>query len=383
MSASRPRVVLVSVGWYGQKYLNEFTQKDLGADLAGIVDVAEDLEEKYPVIRERHIPVYHSLEDFYREDHADLSILVSPIHLHTQMALYCLEKGSHVLCEKPLCLTEEETRNLEAAGQAAGKILAVGWQLNYDPGVLRLKQDILSGRFGAPLRLRCMHAMRRGAAYYKRSNWAGKITLGGHEVLDSPFMNACAHNFQLMTYLLGSSAATAALPAEAEGELFHANPDAENYDIACLRFRTQEGVQLFYETAHPLRTKNLGQEGLGEFEHARLTWGKGKSLRVTLDTGEELDYGDPEKGNPMEKLAVVLRCMETGEKVPCTPVSGLGHLLAVRMAQALPVQEVAEERKTFFEEAGDRFLAVEGLEDTFRACLQGFQLPSEIGRSFS
>ena len=104
---------------------------------------------------------------------------------------------------------------------------------------------------------------------------------------------------------------------------------------------------------------------------------------MTLDTGEELDYGDPEKGNPMEKLAVVLRCMETGEKVPCTPVSGLGHLLAVRMAQALPVQEVEESRKTFFEEAGDRFLAVEGLEDTFRACLQGFQLPSEIGRSFS
>ena len=63
----RPRVVLVSVGSYGQKYLDEMTQHDAGGDVVGIVDVAENLADRFPVIREKRIPVYRSLRDFFAE----------------------------------------------------------------------------------------------------------------------------------------------------------------------------------------------------------------------------------------------------------------------------------------------------------------------------
>ena len=68
--ARRVRVVLVSVGMYGQKYLEEMTRGDTGGEVAGIVDVAENLAARFPVIRERGIPVYRSLRDFFAERRA-------------------------------------------------------------------------------------------------------------------------------------------------------------------------------------------------------------------------------------------------------------------------------------------------------------------------
>ena len=115
----RVRILLVSVGMYGQKYLAEAVEHDVGGDVAGIVDVAENLTEKFPVIAERGIPVYHSLQAFFEQDQADLAVISSPIHLHAAMVLECLENGANVLCEKPLCLTEDETLAMAEAARNA------------------------------------------------------------------------------------------------------------------------------------------------------------------------------------------------------------------------------------------------------------------------
>ena len=380
MSDRRVSIVLVSVGMYGQKYLHALTEQDVGGDLVGIVDIAPGLDVRYPVIREKHIPVFPSLEAFYAAEKADLAILCSPIHLHAQMVHTCLRNGSHVLCEKPLCLTETETRSMAEAAQKAQRVLAVGWQLNYHPGLLQLKQDILRGRFGAPVRFQCLHAMRRGENYYGRSNWAGKIQVDGREVLDSPFMNACAHHFQLMTFLLGDDMASACMPVHVEGELWRGNPNVENYDIAALRFQTGAGIPILYYTAHPLETKNLGQKGIGILEDATLRWGRGEHYRVITKNGEELDYG-AEDTLPMRKLYDMVEAVKHGTPVPCSALAGLGHLAAVRMAQTLPVADIAPEHVIYRTEQGDRFPCVQHLESVLESAADAWALPREIGLS--
>lgn len=375
----RVRILLVSIGMYGQKYLAKATEKDVGGDVIGIVDVARNLAEKFPVIAERRIPIYSSLHAFFERDRADLAVISSPIHLHTAMVLECLKNGVNVLCEKPLCLTEGETQEMANAGRESGRFLALGWQLNYDRAVLKLKQDIIAGRFGKPLRFRCVHAMRRGRNYYSRSNWAGRITVDGREVLDSPFMNACAHHFQLMTFLLGNAMDMPAALNAVQGELYRGNPHVENYDIAALRFLTNNGVSILYYTAHPLKTKNLGQEGKAEFEHGILTWGKGKPFRITTDTGETIDYGMDGDTPMMQKLYDAVKCVKEGTAPLCGPQSGLAHLQAVRMAQALPVRDIDPGHVMWLEEDGDLFPCVQGLENAFFASAEEWALPGEIG----
>lgn len=381
VKSGRPRILLVSVGMYGQKYLAEATQRDVGGDVVGIVDVATNLEEKFPVIAEKSIPVFTSLQSFFERDRTDLAVISSPIHLHAAMVRECLKNGAHVLCEKPLCLTEDETRGLAEAARRANRFLALGWQLDYDRAVLALKRDILSGRFGRPLRFRCVHAMRRGRNYYARSGWAGCVAVDGREVLDSPFMNACAHHFQLMTFLLGDAMETSSEIKTAAGELYRGNPHVENYDIAALRFVTGGGVPVCYYTAHPLKTKNLGQDGLAEFEHATLTWGKGKPFLAVTDTGETVDYGMDGNTPLMQKLYDAVQCVKDQTAPLCGPEAGLSHLSAVRMAQALPVRDIDPAHVEWLEAEDDLFPCVRGLEEVFLSSAEKWALPGEIGLS--
>ena len=102
---TRPRVVLIGVGGYGRAYLRAMTEADTGADLTAIVDNDPAAAAKSPVIAERHIPVYASLEEFFTRDSADLAVIVTPVHTHLSMAQACFAHGMHVLCEKPLCMT--------------------------------------------------------------------------------------------------------------------------------------------------------------------------------------------------------------------------------------------------------------------------------------
>src|SRR5699024_9200445 len=129
--------------------------------LAGVCDIDPAVADRFPVLKERGIPVYPDLDSFFARDSADLAILVSPVHFHTRMVLNCLAHGANVLCEKPLCLTEAEAAAMDQAARRAGRFLSVGYQLDYRRDVLAFKRDILAGRFGKPVRFAVYHGFRR------------------------------------------------------------------------------------------------------------------------------------------------------------------------------------------------------------------------------
>ena len=109
-------------------YLDALTKEDLGADLVGICDMRADLPERIPRLRERHIPVYPTLEAFYAAAHADLPF--SP-HRCTFMRRWRFPASPTVpMCEKPLCLTVKEARAMAEGAARAGRFLSVSYQLD-------------------------------------------------------------------------------------------------------------------------------------------------------------------------------------------------------------------------------------------------------------
>lgn len=378
--SDRPQVLLAAVGGYGSNYLKEMTERDVGADVAGICEVMPDIAERFPVIREKGIPVYPSLAAFYAEHTADLAVISSPIHFHTEMTLECLAHGSHVLCEKPLCLTAEEAGRMDAAARAAGEFLAVGYQFDYQRDVLALKRDILAGRLGAPRRLQVVHAMRRGAKYYSRNNWAGHIAANGREVLDSPFSNACAHYFQLMTFLLGRDMRAARNVERVEAELYRANPALENFDTAAMRFHMEGGAEILYYTSHALQSKKLGPWGVFEFEEGTVTFSPDKpSFQAELKDGTRIDYGQVAPGERLQKLYDAIDCVKHGGSPICGVAAEEPHIRAVRLVQAQPIRPVNPALVYRLAEEDDTFLCVKELERVFEQSARGWALPREAG----
>lgn len=374
----RPSVLIVGMG-YGHIYLHEMMNRDTGADLVGVCDTDPHVAEKQPLLAEHNIPVYRDLQSFYAEKTADLAIIAAPIQFHTEMTLFCLAHGSNVLCEKPLCLTLEEANRMLEAEKAAGRFVCVGYQRDYRRDVWALKQDTLDGRYGRPLRLSVVHCYRRGANYYARNNWAGHITVNGREVFDSPFNNACAHNFQMLTFLLGEKMDAACDVTGLEGELYRGNENVENYDIAALRYTTTAGAPIYYYTAHPLE-RDVGPHGVLEFEKGTITFeGEEPQFTAVMNNGVRIDYTHVDAGSGAQKLYDALDCIKNGGAPICGVQADFAHIRAVRMAQALPICPVRPELITRVEENNDRFTYVRDLEKIFLESAKQWKLPGEAG----
>src|SRR5262249_43631508 len=89
----------------------------------------------------------------------DLIVVVVPNHLHYEVASYALERGIHVLIEKPIATTEQEALSLIELGRRHGATIAVGHVERFNPAVVTLKRLLAAGSLG---QIFSLHARRVG-----------------------------------------------------------------------------------------------------------------------------------------------------------------------------------------------------------------------------
>ena len=121
--------------------------------LVGSVDPQPRRCPQLAELRALDIPVFETLEEFYRRHRADLAIIASPIHFHCAQTCLALARGSCVLCEKPAAGTVQEVQRMREAERAAGRWVSVGFQWSFSAAIQALKNDIRAGMYGRPRRL--------------------------------------------------------------------------------------------------------------------------------------------------------------------------------------------------------------------------------------
>jgi predicted dehydrogenase len=376
-------VVLAGIGGMGAVYL-EALLSDPGrgrARIAGAADPYPELCPKIEAFKELRLPVYRDLREFYARHSAELAIVSSPHHFHSEQTIVALEHGSHVLCEKPSTVTIQDSRAMREAEGRAGKRVAVGYQWSFNPAFQSLKADILAGRFGRPLRVRCLYLWPRAFAYYGRNRWAGRRKDdAGAWVLDGPANNAMAHDLHNIFFLLGGSTETSALPIRVEGELFRAYA-IENYDTAAARIRTEGGVEILFLVTH-VPEEERGPVCRFEFERGEISiHGRTNPIRAKFADGTEAVYGIPD-AELLRKLWLSVESVRTGAPPLCGLAAAESQVLAIDGLQdsapdvsAIPPGLIHEKD----EGAAARRLAVEGLDGILAGCFESWRLPSETG----
>lgn len=117
------KILLIAIGGYGANYMKELTEKNVtNAKIEGICEVMPGIEKRFPIINEKNIPLYQNIEDFYQEHEADLAVIATPMHLHYSQAKYCMEHGSDVLLEKPVCTTLEDAEEFNKGSERNRKV---------------------------------------------------------------------------------------------------------------------------------------------------------------------------------------------------------------------------------------------------------------------
>ncbi len=201
-------VVLVGAGGMGFYYLKALLEEfsPLYPHLLGVVEPHPEMSASYKELRKNRISIYPALREFYDvHSEVDLAIIASPMHHHVPQSSQALQRGSHVLCEKPLAATVQDARRLITGSFSSDLWVKIGYQWSFSEAIQGLKKDIIQGRYGRARRLKTLCFWPRDLLYFQRNDWAGKKkNADGDWVLDSPANNAMAHFLHNAFYILGS-----------------------------------------------------------------------------------------------------------------------------------------------------------------------------------
>lgn len=157
------------------------------------------------------IRVYKDFRDMARDPELDLVDLCLPTPLHAKAAIYCLEQGKHVLCEKPIALNLKDADAMLAAARAAGRHLFVGQVLRYFPQYRYLKQACESGKFGKLIAARFRRIISRPDWQAAGGNWFADPKKSGGAIIDLHI-----HDADFVIHLLGKPKAVTSLGVPAK-----------------------------------------------------------------------------------------------------------------------------------------------------------------------
>ena len=374
------KVLLCGMGGYGENYVKEYLSRDvLGSSLVAIADPFASKSPLYNDVLEKGIPLFSSPEEFFREHKADLTIISSPIHTHYPYIMTALENGSNVLTEKPVCFRMEQIEEMEKKSEETGLFVAVGYQLCFSHDVLALKKDILDGVYGKAVRFRTIRLMRRNDIYYSRSAWAGAEMCHAEPVYDSPFTNACAHQYQNMVFLLGKTMEESTKSVSVEGSLIRIRPTITNCDTASLMFTTRDGVKLYYYASHAVDEVKLGPLSTYEFENGYVEE-TDKGFIGHLRSGRVIDYTVLDKGERMEKLWECIRCVEEKRTPVCTLETAKEHTHAVLMAQKGGVVDLSSSAVAKTDDKESTYYTLPGLGKALKDAYDNWSIDLNINK---
>src|SRR5687768_6193910 len=76
---------------------------------------------------------YASLDDLLDDERVEVVHVTSPNHLHHPQVAQILAAGRHVVCEKPLAMTSDESRELVDLAASSGRVSAVNFNIRFYP----------------------------------------------------------------------------------------------------------------------------------------------------------------------------------------------------------------------------------------------------------
>ena len=194
--------IIVGAGGRGKDSYAPYIKK---TGIMKIVGVAEPDDKKRNQFKNRYgiadnmcFTDYKEL--FSKKRLADAVIICTQDKMHLECTRLAVNRGYHILLEKPVATTLEELCEIEKLVTGYDKVFMTGFVLRYTPFIQKIKQIIRDGEIGdiVTMQLNENEGFWHHAHSYVRGPW-------NNEATSSPLIVAkSCHDFDLMMYLVGS-----------------------------------------------------------------------------------------------------------------------------------------------------------------------------------
>lgn len=169
-----------------------------------IVAIADPDEEKRACVQARyHVPPENCFaqdeEMFAQKKLADVAFICTQDRQHTAHAVAALDKGYHLLLEKPIAVEIQDVKAIQAAADRSGLHVVVCHVLRYAPFFEEIRASIKRGDVGDVVCIQALENVRywHQAHSYVRGNWRSEK--------QSAFMllAKCCHDIDYLVWLCG------------------------------------------------------------------------------------------------------------------------------------------------------------------------------------
>jgi len=188
------KVVIVGFGGMGNTHYNVLKQMD-DVEIIALVDVEESrLTEK---VNETGVRTYTDIRVMLENEKPDFVEICTPSYLHCEQSVAVMEKGIHVLSEKPAALNADDVKKIYKCAAENNVMYMTAHVLRFWPEFAWLKEALDSGRYGKLINLNMWRPS--GKPLYTWQNWMLDKEKSGLVPFDLHI-----HDIDFMIYLLGS-----------------------------------------------------------------------------------------------------------------------------------------------------------------------------------
>jgi len=161
-SGKKLKIGIIGTGWIAESHAQSFKAMP-DAEVVAAADLIPGKAEKFcQDWGLEGVRCYPSHKEMLDNENLDAVSVCTYNTTHAECTIYALEKGVHVLLEKPMCVTTEEAHAIIKAEKKSGKLLSIGFQPRFDANMKKIKEIVESGALGQVYYIQTGGGRRRG-----------------------------------------------------------------------------------------------------------------------------------------------------------------------------------------------------------------------------
>jgi len=225
------KYALIGCGRIATNHIKAAVNNNL--EIVAVCDVIPDQMEallcKHNLQEDTSIKRYVDYKEMINVEMPELVSIATESGIHAEIALYCIEKGVHVIIEKPMAMSIDDANKIIALAEEKNVKVSACHQNRFNIAVQEMRRALEAGRFGR-LSHGAIHVRwNRNQDYYTQASWRGTWAQDG-----GALMNQCIHGIDLLRWTFGGEI------EEVYGQTrqqFHDYLEAEDVGMAVVKFK--------------------------------------------------------------------------------------------------------------------------------------------------
>ena len=297
------RFAIIGCGRISYKHIEALVGNNEEALLVATCDIVKEKAEakKNEYIEKMEnaldVGVYTDYKEMLEKEDIDVITIATESGYHPEIAMYCMNKGKHVIVKKPMALSIKDADEMIKCAKDNNVKLCVSHQNRFNDPIQKLRKSIEENRFGRLINGTARILWNRNMGYYHQAPWRGTWKLDG-----GTLMNQCIHNIDLLQWMMGGEVDT----VYAQCDTFLRDIEAEDFGAIIIRFKNgsigivegsacvypknlEETLSIFGENG----AVSIGGLAVNKIETWRFADGKDNEEEILKAQGEDPDtvYG--------------------------------------------------------------------------------------------